>query len=151
MSGKPSVVSEGQLGLLYREQQDGLRDLKAYQWRVAYYVVGVQLLLTAANLFIFRSGLTSLILAVVSVIVFLALFYHLDSVQHRVARHREALAYLRRETGLSIEEARDYLRQQKDEPQTIARWKDEELTLVPLFGVQILALIIAIGAQILPG
>lgn len=132
-------ISEAELLVLYQDQLDNIRDLKANQLRISHYAVAGQAAYIAMTRLVEVSSSSTWVLAAMAVATALAALWVNHLFQHRVAKRREALDTLSKRPTKSFDKVRGDLRKERRRPPKNWRWSGELRVLIPLTIVQVVA------------
>ena len=132
-------ISEAELLVLYQDQLDNIRDLKANQLRISHYAVAGQAAYIAMTRLVEVSSSSTWVIAAMAVATALAALWVNHLFQHRVAKRREALDTLSKRPTKSFDKVRGDLRKERRRPPKNCRWSGELRVLIPLTIVQVVA------------
>ena len=139
-------IREAELLVLYQDQLDNIRDLKANQLRISHYAVAGQAAYIAMTRLVEVSSSSTWVIAAMAVATALAAVWVNHLFQHRVAKRREALDTLSKRPRESFDKVRDDLRKERRRPPKNWRWSGELRVFVPLAVVQVVAAVLALWA-----
>lgn len=132
-------ISEAELLVLYQDQLDNIRDLKANQLRISHYAIAGQAAYIAMTRLVEVSSISTGVLAAMAVATALAALWVNDLFQHRVAKRREALDTLSKRPTESFDKVRGDLRKERRCRPENWRWAGEGRVGIPLAVVQVVA------------
>lgn len=125
-------ISEAELLVLYQDQLDNIRDLKANQLRISHYAVAGQAAYIAMTRLVEVSSSSTWVIAAMVVATALAALWVNHLFQHRVAKRREALDTLSKRPKKSFDKVRGDLRKERRRPPKNWSWSGELRVLIPL-------------------
>ncbi len=132
-------ISEAELLVLYQDQLDNIRDLKANQIRTSHYAVAAQAAYVAMTRLVEVSGISAYVLAAMVVTTAAGALVVINLFQQRVAKRREALDTLSKRPSKSFDKVRGDLRKERRCPPKYRRWAGEGRVGIPLAVVQLVA------------
>ncbi len=131
-TGEDARISEAELLVLYQDQLDNIRDLKANQLRISHYAVAGQAAYIAMTRLVEVSSSSTWVIAHMVVATALAALWVNHLFQHRVAKRREALDTLSKRPKKSFDKVRGDLRKERRRPPKNWSWSGELRVLIPL-------------------
>ena len=147
---KNETITEPERLLLYQDQIDRIRDLKAGQRQIAYYAVMAQVGVVATSRLVdLGSDGTSILFALI-VASFCWALYFINRSQHPIAKRRTALETLSQRPTKSFFEVRAQLRSERTGAPTKGQWAADKGILVGHFVVQAVAAFLAAWSVLYP-
>ena len=154
-------ITDAERLMLYQDQLDNIRDLKANQWRISHYGVVAQAAYVATTKLVEASGCATFAISALAVVTFFGTIWLNDRFQLRIGMRREALDILSKRPETTFDLVREDLRKKRrltcsDECKSYRRgefterWEGEMQVLIPIVAVQAVAICIAFSPRYLP-
>ena len=144
------VISEDARLLLYQDQIDRIRDLKANQWRISHYGVLAQIAYIALPKFVESSVYLNYARVNLAVVTLLVVLIWSDRFQNLIVNRRHALVDLSKCQTKSFFQVRRTLRKKRKKPSKRCRWTGDWWVLVTILFVQGIAMLIALWTILYP-